>query len=643
MGLRRLQRKRHTEAKEEHSPHPAPDTTATRAPHAVMETALQTNIVQLQRLIGNHRVQRLLSDGYISRKTGLIQRDPDTPAASPPPAPAAVEDQAPPTAGEPEEIVIEQGMYLGGEELHNKALPKNQYYASHPPKPGWPFTPELKALWDAGQYNDFADEVAAYQHFTLKLPEGQVDGILGPKTSRSLAGNQAESPPGAPSPAAETTTSDEPAPAGSTATTTADDPAVSGHPAVGRILNPVKQAFKTYKETEDNVKAAERAVSKAKKAEKAAKEEERQIKMGKMEESRNAARAVMATAREQVAALTEAEFPGGAAEMQRVKAYLNRQLNAHTIFYAQGMNANILYRDKTAAAGRTCNMTVMSMMLEALGKSAKDYTGDLTRLQSLAGEYNDVLGKNNTSPEDLTSLRLPDFLQLVAIDMTGSRDKAAASITSHGFITDVARSFGLKVVDIKGEERKNKKGEHERFFLSTKFTSKLDAIGVLYRPAESEAYKALKDDATYKGLEGDEKKAYAKQFVAAATEKRRLQFIANVDAWTDIDNQAKTQLEALQAEFGQPNPTDSAKPRFFDTKFQAKADEVIKGLQDIATAVPKEHKGRQNELKAMIATLNKAISADRKKPDKPPQKLAALFDGKGKDDPIKQLENNIKK
>src|SRR5690606_29310563 len=96
--------------------------------------------------------------------------------------------------------------------------------------------------------------------------------------------------------------------------------------------NPVRQAFTEYKAAEKEYQAADRAAGKAKKDEKAVKEEERQKEMGEMETSRASARAIMDTARDQVAALTANDFTSPA-EMKQVLGYINRQLNTNTIYY----------------------------------------------------------------------------------------------------------------------------------------------------------------------------------------------------------------------------------------------------------------------------------------------------------------------
>ena len=652
VNLRHLQQTRHTDSKPERSAHAQPDNAPQQLPRS---------IVQLQSVIGNRAVQRMIDGDTMKR---LLGGSVDTPAAE-------HENSGGLIGNLVNSLLNKQGSFAGDQEFHDKAQPKNQYYANNPPAPGWPYTAQLRGLWDAGNFNEFANQVASYQQGTLKLPEAQVDGILGPKTSRSLRESQggaqtpapaAQTPSadGAQTPAAEGSQTPAPAPSSETGTpapststattpptsTTAfpapDDSAVSGNPIATRILNPVKQAFTEYKAAEKEYQGADRAAGKAKKDDKAAKEEERQKEMGEMETIRASARTIMDTARDQVAALTASDFTSPT-EMKQVIGYINRQLNTNTIYYTQMQNANILHGNGLTAAWRTCNMTVISMMLEALGKSSKDYTGDMTKLQEEAGKHEGALGVNNSKPEDLTNLRLPDFLQLVAIALRGSRDKAAASITSHAFITDVARSFGLKVVDIKGDVRLNNKGEDEKSFMGNKHSGNLSSIGVLYRPATSDALKELAKDEEYKKLKGEDQKAYAQQHIEKTTENRRLKFIQNTEDWKNIDTQAKTQLEVLQAEFAKPNADDPSKPRVFDAEFQAKADEVIKGLGDIATAVPKEHEGRKDQINAIIKSLNKAIKTDSKKADKPPKTLAALFDGKGNDDPIKQYENNFKK
>lgn len=674
MNLRQLQHTRHS--KPERSAHDQPD-------NAPQQKPLHRSIVQLQSVIGNQAVQRMIDGDALRQLIGgstahdQQQTDGNSGGLIGGMIKSILENSADTqqqTNGNSggftgigniiKNLVNQQSRFAGDEEFHAKARPKNQYYANNPPTPGWPYTDQLRALWEAGSFNEFANEVATYQRDTLKLPEPQVDGILGPKTSRRLSESQsgAQTPaPAAQTPAADGTqtpaadSTQTPAPSSesdTSATTTTptsttafpvpDDSVASVHPVATRILGPVKQAFADYKAAEKEYQAADRAVGKAK-ADKAVKEEERQKEMGEMEASRANARAIMATARAQVAALTASDFTSPA-EMKQVIGYINRQLNTNTIYYTQMQNADILFGNGLTAAWRTCNMTVISMMLEALGKSSKDYTGDMTKLQNIAGEFDKQLGINNSNPGDLTSLRLPDFLQLVAIDMTGSRENAAKNITSHAFITDVVRRFGLKVVDIKGNERMNK-GEHERSFMGNKLSGKLSSIGVLYRPAESKGRTALAADEGYKDkeLKGKAKEEYAKKFMADFTESMRLKYIQNTEDWKAIDTQAKTQLEVLQAEFDKPNATDASQPRVFDAEFQAKADEVLKGLQDILAAIPKEHEGRQKQIKQIIKTLTNAIKADRRKADKPPKNLAALFDGKGNNDPIKLLEANFKK
>ncbi|MBZ0299258.1 MAG: hypothetical protein K8J31_05950, partial [Anaerolineae bacterium] len=74
MSLKRMRRTRRADPKEERDTHPVQEASVAEAPYPVMETALHANVVQLQSLIGNQQVQRLLSTGTINRRTGQIQR-----------------------------------------------------------------------------------------------------------------------------------------------------------------------------------------------------------------------------------------------------------------------------------------------------------------------------------------------------------------------------------------------------------------------------------------------------------------------------------------------------------------------------------------------------------------------------------------
>jgi hypothetical protein len=70
--------------------------------------------------------------------------------------------------------------------FYEKAQRVNEKYAAKPPKAGWPYLPEWRAMWAAGNHAEFADEVARYQFFGVPAPVNQVDGILGGNTVNAI-------------------------------------------------------------------------------------------------------------------------------------------------------------------------------------------------------------------------------------------------------------------------------------------------------------------------------------------------------------------------------------------------------------------------------------------------------------------------
>lgn len=673
MKLKRLMRLRRSPAKEK-SPAPQHEQTAEADAQALqheMDTPFQANIMQLQSIVGNRGVQRLLAESQVQPRTGMLQLKPDpapAPTVEAPEQPATSEQQQPTTTpsgvGDEAPMIGEETVvvFSGGPEFHAKALRMNQYYANHPPKEGWPFTSELRGLWDSGNYDGFADRVGSLQT-SMNMPDEQIDGALGPVTSRGLVKPAAPATPQgqtgtapatssttaptttAPQTTTATPTAQTPAPPTAAAAPQVDDPAVKNHAAATRILNPVTLAFSTYKDAETAYNTANYEWEHAKKDKKAEKEPERTTKMVDMEGKRELARQAMTAARTQVAALSAGEFAGGDAEMKLVREYINRTLNNNTIYYTQMKNANILPGNGWEANMRTCNMTVISMMLEALGKTTKDYNGgDLNSVTSIMAGFSKQLGENNSTPDDLSKLRLPDFMQLVAIDLKGSASAAAGSITSHAFIIEVARKFGLHTTEVKKGQVQDRK-EDDNGFLGTKYARPLDTIGALYRPAATDARKALATNDEYKALKKDsEKKAFAKQFTEDFSEKRRVEYSERVAGWIEMDTKTKEQLTALQDALNNaPASADPKKPSPFEADLQGKVDEIIGKLGELETAIPKELKGKHTELKNIIAEIQKARAKDGKKPEAGPKNLKVLFDGKGNKDPLTIIEGNLKK
>jgi hypothetical protein len=150
------------------------------------------------------------------------------------------------------------------------------------------------------------------------------------------------------------------------------------------------------------------------------------------------------------------------AKLVELQGGLYRAVDDLAPYYHQA-NADILYLDvkdkktqKTkhwAAVTRTCNLTSLSMALESLGKSAKDYKGDQDKVCAAAKVFHGELGKDaGTTWAAVQKLRLPDFIELavVAEHMSDSseaavipaRDKAAGGIANVYFVEGMAKCFG---------------------------------------------------------------------------------------------------------------------------------------------------------------------------------------------------------
>jgi len=109
-------------------------------------------------------------------------------------------------------------------------------------------------------------------------------------------------------------------------------------------------------------------------------------------------------------------------EARAIRAWGYRQVNELSPYYSQGRNANIL---EASGSSRTCNLTSLAMTLEALGLSAASYTGDMALLEQIRSastkeggatkkELDEAWGQNKEK-KGVGGLRMPDFLQLVAV------------------------------------------------------------------------------------------------------------------------------------------------------------------------------------------------------------------------------------
>jgi len=157
-------------------------------------------------------------------------------------------------------------------------------------------------------------------------------------------------------------------------------------------------------------------------------------------------------------------------QLEALKTYLNRRLLEAAPYYTQMANLNLLAGDQKAWT-RTCNLTSLSMSLEALGVGPDSFTGNGVRLQRIADTLEIWRYKNYDKKDrgvgaycvsDVTTMRLPDLLQFVAVyavcdiqvdDLRGdaylkkiqqARDEAARKVITYEMLTKIAGLFGVK-------------------------------------------------------------------------------------------------------------------------------------------------------------------------------------------------------
>lgn len=148
------------------------------------------------------------------------------------------------------------------------------------------------------------------------------------------------------------------------------------------------------------------------------------------------------------------------------KRQVYRAIQDISPYYFQSRNIDIL-ESSVATQTRTCNLTVLGMALESLGKSPAAFQGHRASVRAAARIYSgkimgdevseaavDMTEGRGTSWEQLVGMRLPDFLELAAIarEAAGATEedavKAAAqtawgTILNWSFLQDLASDFGV--------------------------------------------------------------------------------------------------------------------------------------------------------------------------------------------------------
>lgn len=85
-------------------------------------------------------------------------------------------------------IELPEVQIVGDPQFYQRALRRNQYWSIHTSIPGWPYTNELRELWNRGDVDTFADKVAEFQVAVMHSSLAEADGILGPRTAAAVTG-----------------------------------------------------------------------------------------------------------------------------------------------------------------------------------------------------------------------------------------------------------------------------------------------------------------------------------------------------------------------------------------------------------------------------------------------------------------------
>ena len=370
--------------------------------------------------------------------------------------------------------------------------------------------------------DDPATLVAAIERYQrdvvgLKRPDGRIDPAG--RTLTALNAGKAAAPVGAPAvpgaappelpaapdkaepaaPAAATTTTAAPA-----AGPPADLQALAARsPALKGALDGIERLRGLAATAQQNTQQQNKEATKAKQADKQTQGQEWGAERDKLVAEIKVVRK----------AIDDLKSAGGgltAAELASVLAYLYRELARIAPYYFQMVNANILEKGGKAG-GRTCNVTSLSMTLEALGKSAKDYAGpEVALMPQIANVLPERIGTATDrveGEEEMQALRLPDFLQLLVIaksfnalklDPTlavsdppafvkaveKARNDAAGKITQSGLFDSFIGGFGVKV-DNEYPFGKTKVGGGD-----VSWVEAIERVGEINRGSLPDAYKA---------------------------------------------------------------------------------------------------------------------------------------------------------
>lgn len=331
--------------------------------------------------------------------------------------------------------------------------------------------------------------------------------------------------------------------------------------------------------------------------------------------------------RELIDALKPADVGGSAEELKNTRAALFRAAEHLAPYYYQIANANILGK-KDPAGSRTCNITSIAMTLEALGKSPAEYKlPDKHLIPLIAAHFEPALSKaSDWLSKDPSTLRLPDFLQLLAIAkfvpmsvetaqadpeafakvVSKARDAAVSHITVSSWFDTLIEGWGLKshnvhpfkgkpgweeLIDRVGEINKGSVGGDEKDLVK-----KLNS-------EETKKYKALKTKAEKKA---NPKKTWTRDNLTAEQKK---QVRDNVALYFNVQEPAKLrgQVGALEKQIASarakiPPPVAVVKGKHpTKSKTERAAEAQVKKLET-------RLKSKQSELDASEALVKSHVN-----------------------------------
>lgn len=320
-----------------------------------------------------------------------------------------------------------------------------------------------------------------------------------------------------------------------------------------------------------------------------------------------------------------------------IRQHFHLKISRLAPFYTQTANANILATKTTKAAMRTCNITTVAMTLEGLGKTVTDFQGN-------SGLMNHITGRLDLGTSEASSLRLPDFLQILAIYLEMVKKQNASSLNT------LATANPEQFQTVMGESAMDASNNILRSDLFGTFTKQfgisaqshtldlnpaLAVFGAYYRPFEGDLEDYVRDKKNKKknaNVSEAEKDEFREEF----TEKRKAGYRKKAERLGKSITTTGEAVQEIEAEI------TAAKNKITTYDDQLKTfDEGLKGLDAEMTRLNGEiaaaDKAAQKTLKEQLKTVkadHKAKTKERKgtakKKDKLQKNLTKLEKEKGK-------------